>query len=146
MKMSEENKYGKSCENACKGKVANECQKTGPSFGRRVASEAIGQMACETDDVVDFVFMCNEAGKDPMDVVESICRRNGFHYADEKGPEDPDKARLFKLMRDVVDALSSSKADAGQCEEGELDDGELADIVRCLVDHEIMKIVHHVFL
>ena len=146
MEMVDSNKHSKSCENAGTGKVTNECPKSKASFGSRVASEAIRQMACDTDDVVDFIFMCNEAGKDPIDVVESICRRNGFHYTDEKEPEDPEKACLFNLVKDVVDSLSASQGDSEKIEDETSDDNGLEPIVRALVDFELKRILNHVFL
>ena len=78
-------------------------------WGRAVASAAIKEMtpkdkdesAFTSEEIDAFIAECKTNGKDAMDVVEHIAKREGVDLAGDE-PKDEDKRRLWTFLLQVV--------------------------------------------
>lgn len=78
------------------------------AWGRAVASAAIKEMtpkeepaAFSNDEIAAFTAECKTNGKDVVDVVEHIAKREGIDLAGDE-PKDTDKSRIWKFLRQVI--------------------------------------------
>ena len=147
--MKNEKKCTGSCSDSCGG-----CKKPQDDQQGHIAHKAICEMAaakakaaadaaehekCVAFKADEFIADCKSAGKNPMEVVEYIAKREHVSISSGLAPTDPSKHETYDLLRAVVAKVFKVLIEdtaAGIAESNDFDTGAISRLIARVIRHE----------